>query len=137
MTPTVGDVMTRCPVSVPLDAPFETIAAILTHERISAVPVVDAAGAPAGAGVRRLFVTERGRLAGVLSRRDLLKTYVVEDDMRDGVRRALLAVLPGDRGAPSVSVRDGVVLPLGRVEWRSTKAAVDDRPHRHLVRSGR
>lgn len=201
MTPTVGDVMTRCPVSVPLDAPFETLAAILTHERISAVPVVDAAGVPAGvvseadligaprtatarelmtspprtvaldaslstaarlladAGVRRLFVTEHGRLAGVLSRRDLLKTYLVEDDIvREWVRRALVAVLPADRPAPSVSVRDGVVLLLGRVEWRSEKDAVDecvravpgvvevvdrlgyvfdDRPRRRLVRSGR
>lgn len=201
MTLTVGDVMTRCPVSVPLHAPFETLAALLTHERISAVPVLDAAGVPAGvvseadligapraatarelmtspprtvaldaslstaarlladAGVRRLFVTEHGRLAGVLSRRDVLKTYLVEDDtVREWVRRALLAVLPGDRPVPSVSVRDGVVLLLGRVEWRSTKDAVDecvravpgvvevvdrlgyvfdDRPRRRLVRSGR
>jgi CBS domain-containing protein len=201
MTMTVGDVMTRRPVSVPLDASFETLAGLLTHDRISAVPVVDAAGMPVGvvseadlmgaprtatardlmsgpprtvaldaslstaarlltdAGVRRLVVTERGRLAGVLSRRDLLKTYLVDDDtVREWVRHALLAVLPGDRPAPSVSVRDGVVLLLGRVEWRSSKDAVDecvravpgvvdvvdrlgyvfdDRPRRHLVRSGR
>ena len=201
MTRTVGDVMTRCPVSVPLDAPLETLAALLIHERISAVPVVDDAGMPAGvvseadlmsaahtatardlmstpprtvaldaslstaarllatAGVRRLFVTEHGRLSGVLSRRDLLKTYLVEDDtVRDWVRHALLAVPDGGRPAPSVSVRDGVVLLLGRVEWRSSKDAVDecvravpgvvdvldrldyvfdDRPRRRLVRSGR
>lgn len=201
MTLTVGDVMTRCPVSAPPDAPFETLVALLAHERIGAVPVVDAAGMPAGvvseadlmgaahtatardlmsnpprtvardaslstaarlladAGVRRLFVTEHGRLAGVLSRRDLLKIYLVEDDtLRERVRHALLAVLPGNRPAPSVSVRDGVVLLLGRVEWRSSKEAVDecvravpgvvdvldrlgyvfdDRPRGRLVRGGR
>ena len=201
MTRTVGDVMTRCPVSVPPDAPFQTLAALLTRERISAVPVVDAAGGPVGvvseadlmgaahtatardlmsspprtvaldaslstaarllteAGVRRLLVTEHGRLAGVLSRRDLLTTYLVDDDtIREWVRHALLAVLPGDRPAPSVSVRDGVVLLLGRVEWRSAKDAVDecvravpgvvdvldrlgyvfdDRPRGRLARSGR
>jgi CBS domain-containing protein len=201
MMVTVEDVMTRCPAAVPLEASFETLVGLLTHERISAVPVVDGAGMPVGvvseadlmgaprtatardlmtgpprtvakdaslptaarlltdAGIRRLLVTEHGRLAGVLSRRDLLKTYLVDDDViREWVRHALLTVLPGDRPAPAVSVRDGVVLLLGRVEWRSAKAAVDecvravpgvvevvdrldcvfdDRPRGHLVRSRR
>jgi predicted transcriptional regulator len=169
MTTTVGDVMTRCPVSVPADAPFATVAAVLTHNRVSAVPVVDRDGHPVGvvseadligarqdtaarelmttpvhvvaedtplpaavralvdAGVRRLFVTARGRLVGVLSRRDLLATYVIEDDVvRERVERALLPVLSSERNPVAVSVRDGVVLMLGRVEWRSTCAAVDD-----------
>jgi CBS domain-containing protein len=33
-------------------------------------------------GVRRLYVTERGRLAGVVSRRDLLRAYLCDDDPR-------------------------------------------------------
>jgi CBS domain-containing protein len=79
-------------------------------------------------GVRRLFVTGHGRLVGVLSRHDLLKSYLVDDDViREHVQRALLTVLP-DQGSPlSVTVRDGVVLLLGRVEWRSSRAAVDER----------
>lgn len=170
MTTTVRDVMTRCPISVPVDAPFETVAAVLAHNRISAVPVVDRHSLPVGvvshadlldasagstardlmtspvrtvaedatlptasrllaeAGVRRLFVTEHGRLAGVLSRRDLLKSYLVDDDtIREHVQQALLAALPGQRSPLGVSVRDGVVLLLGRVEWRSSRTAVDER----------
>lgn len=173
MTGTVAGVMTRCPISVPVGASFATVAAVLAHNRISAVPVLDPRGRPVGvvsegdllrvpwdgagltardlmtrpvrsvdvdatlpiasrlladAGVRRLFVTEHDRLVGVLSRRDLLKTYLLDDDtIRDMVRRALLPLLP-DQGVPvSVSVDDGVVLLLGRVEWRSTRAAVDER----------
>jgi len=170
MTATVRDVMTRCPVSVPADAPFPTVAAVLSRNLISAVPVVDGRGLPVGvvseadligaptrrtarelmtspvrtvaedttlptasrmladAGVRRLFVTEHGRLVGVLSRRDLVKSYLVDDDViRDHVQRVLLAVLPDQRRPLTVSVDDGVVLLLGRVEWRSSRAAVDER----------
>jgi CBS domain-containing protein len=168
MTTTVRDVMTRCPISVPAHAPFETVAAVLAGNRISGVPVVDRHGNPVGvvseadllgvdgrtagdlmtspirtvaedatvptatrlltkAGVRRLFVTEHGRLVGVLSRRDLLKGYLTDDDIiREQVERALLTVLPEQRSPLGVSVRDGVVLLLGRVEWRSSLAAVDE-----------
>jgi CBS domain-containing protein len=75
----------------------------------------------AEAGVRRLFVTENGRLVGVLSRRDLLSTYLRDDDeIRTDVERALAAL--SDR--VNVSVQDGVVLLLGRVEWRSARATI-------------
>jgi predicted transcriptional regulator len=170
MTATVRDVMTRCPISVPIDAPFQTVAAVLSRNLISAVPVVDRHGLPVGVvseadlidapaartardlmtspigtvaedvtlptaarllvdtGVRRMFVTEHGRLVGVLSRRDLLKSYLVDDDViREHVQRALLAVLPDPRSPLTVSVDDGVVLLLGRVEWRSSRAVVDER----------
>ena len=167
---TVGSVMTRCPVSVPPDAPFATVAAILARGRIGAVPVVDRDGqlvgvvseadliggrdgagvtarelmtgavrtvpvdatVPAatrllaGSGVRRLFVTEHGRLIGVLSRRDLLSTYVRDDDEIRADVEHVVARLPGGRPV-RVTVRDGVVLLLGRVEWRSTRAAVAGR----------
>lgn len=80
----------------------------------------------AEAGVRRLFVTEHGRLIGVLSRRDLLTTYLREDDeIREDVEHAVAAV-PGGRPV-RVSVRDGVVLLLGRVEWRSTRTTIAER----------
>jgi predicted transcriptional regulator len=169
MTATVRDVMTRCPVSVPADAPFQTVAAVLSRNLISAVPVVDRHGLPVGVvseadligapsgrtardlmtspvrtvaedatlptacrllvdiGVRRLFVTEHGRLVGVVSRHDLLKSYLVDDEViREQVRRALLAVLPDQRSPLTVSVDDGVVLLLGLVEWRSSRAVVDE-----------
>jgi CBS-domain-containing membrane protein len=165
---TVGDVMTRCPVSVPAGAPFATVAAVLNRRRISAVPVVgrdgrligvvseadliggrDGAGvtarelmAPvvhtvaadttlpaatrklAETGVRRLFVTEHGRLVGVLSRRDLLSTYLRDDEV---IRAEVEHVVAEHANRVNVSVRDGVVLLLGRVEWRSTRAVIAER----------
>ncbi|MFI7680430.1 CBS domain-containing protein [Actinophytocola sp. NPDC049390] len=80
----------------------------------------------AESGVRRLFVTEHGRLMGVLSRRDLLSVYVRDDDdIRMDVEH-VVAEVPGGRPV-RVSVRDGVALLLGRVEWRSTRAAIAER----------
>lgn len=164
----VADVMTRCPVSVPGDASLQTVAGVLSHHRISAVPVVDRRGRPVGVvseadlidaaeattarelmtspvrtvaedvtlraasrlltrtGVRRLFVTERGRLTGVVSRRDLLTTLLRDDDaIRDEVERQVRPLL--DRAPFQVSVDDGVVLLLGRAEWRGTLAVADER----------
>ncbi|HEX6355779.1 CBS domain-containing protein [Actinophytocola sp.] len=80
----------------------------------------------AEAGVRRLFVTERGRLVGVLSRRDLLTTYLRDDDVIRADVEHVLAARPDQRQV-IVSVRDGIVLLLGRVEWRSTRAAIVER----------
>jgi CBS domain-containing protein len=76
------------------------------------------------AGVRRLFVTEHGRLVGVVSRRDLLTTYLRDDDT---IRADVEHVVAEQAHQVNVSVRDGVVLLLGRVEWRSTRAAIDER----------
>jgi CBS domain-containing protein len=45
---TVSAVMTRCPISVPADAPLRTVAGVLAGRRVSAVPVVDRAGTPIG-----------------------------------------------------------------------------------------
>jgi CBS domain-containing protein len=78
----------------------------------------------AEAGVRRLFVTEHGRLVGVLSRRDLLTTYLRDDDT---IRADVEHVVAEHAGQVNVSVRDGVVLLLGRVEWRSTRAVIAER----------
>jgi CBS domain-containing protein len=78
----------------------------------------------AEAGVRRLFVTEEGRLVGVLSRRDLLSTYLRDDD---AIRADVEDVVADLAHQVNVSVRDGIVLLLGRVEWRSTRAAVAER----------
>ncbi len=164
---TVSAVMTRLPVSVPAAAPLPTVAAVLASRQVSAVPVVDRAGAPVGvvseldliraglrhdvdsrtardvmtgpivtvtageplaaaarllvsAGVRRLFVVENGRLTGVLARRDLLTAYLCPDDeVRAQVEHDVRALLSGPDELVNVTVRDGVVLLLGRVGWRS------------------
>jgi predicted transcriptional regulator len=70
-------------------------------------------------GVRRLFVVEAGRLAGVLARRDLLRTYLRGDDeIRAQVESTVRGLVP-DTDTVNAVVADGVVLLLGRVQWRS------------------
>jgi CBS domain-containing protein len=173
--PTVATVMTPRPVAVREDTPFHSIAALLSGNRIGAVPVIDDSGAMVGvvsemdlvraglctnrsfgdlvarelmsappaivgmaesvpgaarrladAGVRRLFVVENDRLTGVLSRRDLLRSYLRDDeDIRAQVEREVLALLPGDHTVVRASVTDGVVLLVGRVEWRSALVGID------------
>lgn len=169
VTSTVAAAMTHRPVSVRPDTPFESIAAILSANRVSAVPVVDDTGRPVGvvseldlirgrslarptarelmtvpvvtvppdepldtaarrlsrARVRRLFVVEDGRLAGVLTRGDLLRGYLRDDDeIRGQVERAVRELLPG--AEVGVTVHDGVVLLLGRAEYRSALSGVDE-----------
>ncbi len=175
IAPTVATVMTHRPVSVREDSPFHSIAALLSANRIGAVPVIDDSGvlvgvvsemdliragprtnrslgdlvardlmsAPpttvgmaesvpgaaqrlAATGVRRLFAVENGRLTGVLSRRDLLRSYLRDDDdIRVQVERDVLALLPSDHTLVRASVTDGVVLLVGRVEWHSALAGID------------
>jgi CBS domain-containing protein len=106
---TARELMTGAVRTVPVDATVPAATRLLAES-----------------GVRRLFVTEHGRLIGVLSRRDLLTTYLRDDDeIRADVEDAV-AALPGGRPV-KVSVRDGVVLLLGRVEWLSTRAAIAGR----------
>jgi CBS domain-containing protein len=103
---TARELMTGAVRTVPVDATVPAATRLLAES-----------------GVRRLFVTEHGRLIGVLSRRDLLTTYLRDDDeIRADVEDAV-AALPGGRPV-KVSVRDGVVLLLGRVEWLSARAAI-------------
>jgi CBS domain-containing protein len=173
--PTVATVMTHRPVAVREDTPFHSVAALLSANRIGAVPVIDDSGAMVGVvsemdlvraglhanrslgdlvarelmsappatvgmadavpgaarrladpGVRRLFVVEDGRLTGVVSRRDLLRSYLRDDeDIRVQVELEVLAQLPGDHTVVRASVTDGVVLLVGRVEWRSALAGID------------
>ena len=77
-------------------------------------------------GVRRLFVLRNGNLAGVLSRRDLVRVFTrgdadLEREVNDRVLRDRLALGP-DR--VRVEVRAGVVTVVGRVERRSDIAPV-------------
>ena len=125
------DVMTRDLVTVADDTPLEEVAAVLERRRIKRVPVLHA-----------------GRLAGILSRADLLRGLVarqlapaataddrtlkaaVEAKLRDaGVRPAFVSVL----------VTDGVVQLWGAVsseaERRAAKVAAEEVPGVRGVRS--
>ncbi|RDI34298.1 CBS domain-containing protein [Lentzea flaviverrucosa] len=87
----------------------------------------------AEAGVRRLFVMDGdGALVGVLSRRDLLKLYLREDDeLRTTIRDEIFGrTLWVDPDTVDVEVTDGVVALQGRLERQSEIDIAD-----HLVRA--
>ncbi|GLZ27936.1 hypothetical protein Lesp02_01260 [Lentzea sp. NBRC 105346] len=74
------------------------------------------------AGVRRLFIVgSDGALVGVLSRRDLLKVFVREDDdLRTEIRGEVFGrTLWVDPDTVDVEVADGVVTLRGQLERRS------------------
>ncbi|MFG3115433.1 CBS domain-containing protein [Streptomyces sp. NPDC048197] len=62
---TIGELMTRKVVSVQLDTPFKDIAQVLADHAVSAVPVLDALGRPAG------IVSEADLLRKAADRSDL------------------------------------------------------------------
>lgn len=87
----------------------------------------------AAAGVRRLFVTDSdGALVGVLSRRDLLKLFVREDDeLRTTIRDEIFGrILWVDPDSLYVTVTDGVVTVQGKLERQSEVEIAE-----HLVRA--
>ncbi|MCG8922835.1 CBS domain-containing protein [Lentzea sp. CC55] len=87
----------------------------------------------AAAGVRRLFVVDSdGALVGVLSRRDLLKLFLREDDeLRTTIRDEIFGrTLWVDPATVTVDVSAGVVTLDGRLERRSEVDIAE-----HLVRA--
>ena len=89
-------------------------------------PLTAAAGRLARAAVRRLFVVEDKRLMGVVTRGDLLRGYLRDDDeIREQVERELVERPPGRHAVVRASVSDGVVQLLGRVEYRSELGGID------------
>jgi CBS domain-containing protein len=67
-------------------------------------------------GVKRLAVVDgRGRLAGVVSRADLLKVFLRTDDALERAARAALGAVLTEPDVVTVSVREGVVTLAGAV----------------------
>ncbi|MFD5247681.1 CBS domain-containing protein [Amycolatopsis sp. NPDC058340] len=102
--------------------------ALLAKDLMTAPVVTIEAGASLSAAavrlikkdVRRLFVVANGKLVGVVSRRDLLSMFRRPDEeIRGEIERDILAgtlwVAPGQA---SVTVADGVVTLLGRLDNR-------------------
>ncbi|RSN60936.1 hypothetical protein DMH01_16940 [Amycolatopsis sp. WAC 04182] len=102
--------------------------ALLAKDLMTAPVVTIEAGASLAAAairlarknVRRLFVVEDAKLVGVVSRRDLLSTFRRPDeDIRGEIERDILAgTLRVAPGQASVTVADGVVTLLGRLDNR-------------------
>ena len=82
-------------------------------------PVTSAARLLAKAGLRRLFVIDRdGRLTGVVSRRDLLRVYLRDDEELRAQVAELLRTAGVAPGAVDVRTHAGVVTVDGEVSRR-------------------
>ncbi|MCW2144430.1 CBS domain-containing protein [Actinoplanes cyaneus] len=112
-------------------------------ELMSGPPIVALTGTTVAAAARRMdaesvkrlpVVDDLGRLVGIVSRGDLLKTYLRPDadvqwDVEAGVLRAFLV---DDTASVTVSVKDGVVTLSGRV-GRYTSAELVERLSRQVA----
>jgi CBS domain-containing protein len=105
---TAEDLMTRSPVAVAPEVPVSTAACLLGE-----------------AGLRRVFVVKHGHLIGVLSRRDLLRGYARDDgDVREQVEQVVRHALASG-AVVRAAVEEGVVLLVGRVQWRSALVGIE------------
>ncbi|MBC2904164.1 CBS domain-containing protein [Streptomyces cupreus] len=98
---TAGGLMTSPAVTVRADATLAQAARIMARARVKRLPVVG----------------DTDRLEGVVSRADLLKVFLRDDEeIAEEVRREVVARLfPAPASAVRVSVREGVVRLGGRV----------------------
>lgn len=102
---TAGDVMTSPAICVSSTATIPQAARLMYREAVKRLPVVDA----------------RGDVVGVVSRSDLLKTFLrgdesIQQDIAEEVLRKALSIDPGTVG---IAVDRGVVRLTGNVETRS------------------
>ena len=98
---TAGELMTSPALSVHANATLAQAARTMAHAKVKRLPVVD----------------DLGMLQGIVSRADLLKVFLREDeDIAEEVRREVVSYLfPTPASSAGVSVRDGVVTLSGRI----------------------
>ncbi|HET9780896.1 MAG TPA: CBS domain-containing protein [Candidatus Dormibacteraeota bacterium] len=108
---TAGDVMTSSAVCVSVTATIPEAARLMYREGVKRLPVIDA----------------KGDLVGIVSRSDLLKTFLrsdesIKEDIAEDVLRNSLSIDPRTVG---VEVDRGVVRLSGTIESRSLVALVE------------
>jgi len=98
---TAGELMTSPALTVRADATLAQAAREMARARVKRLPVVDGTG----------------RLEGIVSRADLLKVFLRDDEeIAEEVRREVVSYLfPAPASTVHVEVRDGVVTLGGRV----------------------
>ncbi|MFI8089501.1 CBS domain-containing protein [Streptomyces sp. NPDC086080] len=98
----------------------DTAATLMTFPPVTVHPaerVADAAWTAAHARLKRLPVTDhRGRLAGVVSRRDLLRALVREDAEIQTDVESMISRYLADPGAVRATVENGVVTVTGTMD---------------------
>jgi CBS domain-containing protein len=100
-----GDVMTSPVVTVGVDTPVAQAARVMRERNVRRLVVVDT----------------RLRIAGIVSRSDLLKVFLrTDEDLRDEVLHKLLpAVVPTEASGIDVDVESNVITLSGRVDRRT------------------
>lgn len=101
-----GQLMTSPAVTIGPDATLVEAAKVMDSRKVKRLPVVDT----------------DGRLIGIVSRADLLKTFLRSDDeiRIEVIRDVFMRVLWADPEKFDVSVDDGVVTLSGEIELRSS-----------------
>jgi CBS domain-containing protein len=114
----VGELMTTAVRTVDVRADLADIARLFVDDGLRSVPVV-----------------ENGRLAGIVSRRDVLRALIrPDDDLRDELG-ALVESYTGEPGAYTVEVGDGVAT-VRRVTGRAQpSAAVEEEAITEIART--
>jgi CBS domain-containing protein len=108
---TAGELMTAPAITIGRHATIPAAARVMNARHIRRLPVVD----------------EKGRLVGVVSRRDLLSVFLRPDeDIAADARRVLDDVLLAEPGEAEVAVRNGVVTLTGTLDPKTG-------PHGELV----
>jgi len=103
---TAGELMTAPAVTVTPEATIGQAARIMRRQRVGRLPVTDPG---------------TGRLAGIVTRSDLLRVYLRPgEEIRAEIEAEVLRRVPGaDPSWLTVTVRDGVVTISGQVEQKS------------------
>ncbi|MFJ8956391.1 MULTISPECIES: CBS domain-containing protein [unclassified Streptomyces] len=104
---TAGQLMSEPPVTVHAEATIAEAARTMAHSKVERLPVVD----------------EDERLVGIVTRRDLLQTFLRRDDeiRHEVIDEVLVRSLWLSPRALAVQVNEGVVTLDGQVERRSEK----------------
>lgn len=107
---TAGEAMSAPPITVDAARSVREAAALMTRHRINRLPVLD-----------------DGRLAGIVTRADLVGTFLVPDgELRDRITRDVLRdTMWLEPGEVAVSVTEGVVRLEGTVDRRSTATILE------------
>lgn len=97
-----SELMTSPPITVPAGTAIAEAARIMDHHNVRRLVVVD----------------ERGRIAGIVSRSDLLQVFLRSDeDIRDEVYNSIVrAILPADAESVEIDARSNVVTLSGQVD---------------------
>jgi len=113
---TAGEIMTSPAITVAAERPLREAAALMTRHRINRLPVVDG-----------------GRLVGIVTRADMVETFLVPDDeLRQRIQSEVVRdTMWMDETEVKVSVVDGVARLEGTVDRRST-AMILERLVRHV-----